>query len=533
MSSVLQINIHFPFSNKRTPITFTPTTLVQDIIHMVCKKNQKKKPETFGLFCADDSFWLENQFTLMSYKPWFLKKIEIKKIQTKEIKILAFGEIYSINVDESSPISQILEILSKVSNKTIVTGFVLTYNDKILDRKLTFEESGIEDLEKTTFVYKQEIFPTLLKKAQIKSKKGKKNLLVTQKIFGCDLVHSLGRGSKIVDVPPIVTMSMEFIEKYGLKTRGIYRISGSIMNVQNLVQQFDSTDEVNLLEFTKSATDVTSLLKQYFRDLSEPLLTYSLYSTFVKIHNMKYIWEQLPKLKLLLKCLPKPNYETIKVLSKHIHFVSLQSHVTKMPIDNLALLMGPNLLKNPKSDMESMINDTKIQCGIATLLFEHYEYLFFEGEINFWPIIVKGKYEYLNNQEGELPVHIDEFFAVLSKGQQSETEKAEWWTVKNATGERGFIPSNYVIAVEDPDFDFEEFLKPKKKKRITVTERMEALREKMGRVNQAILDIENASQKVEQKSNQLEITLEEQIKLRTQLEQFLQKQFPEEFEKNL
>jgi hypothetical protein len=55
--------------------------------------------------------------------------------------------------------------------------------------------------------------------------------------FGVDLGEQMTRDD--VDVPPIMRKCCEAIEKYGIDSQGIYRLSGTTSKVQKLKQLLD------------------------------------------------------------------------------------------------------------------------------------------------------------------------------------------------------------------------------------------------------------------------------------------------------
>ncbi|KAG0077468.1 hypothetical protein BGZ92_001910, partial [Podila epicladia] len=104
-------------------------------------------------------------------------------------------------------------------------------------------------------------------------------------IFGVDLAEQLIRDE--TDLPEIVVKCTEAIERYGMDTQGIYRVSG-----------------------------VTST---WFRDLPEPLLTRKLYPEFIKAAAMEDPGMQLMNLHQCTNQLPDPNYATLKFLMCHLN----------------------------------------------------------------------------------------------------------------------------------------------------------------------------------------------------------------------
>ena len=86
-------------------------------------------------------------------------------------------------------------------------------------------------------------------------------------------------------VPSVVRKCIAFVESEGLDAEGIYRISGSTSNMARLRVEFNSHADDVLLTVTQLCTpyDAAGLLKQFFRELPEPLLTNRLRDAFVTV----------------------------------------------------------------------------------------------------------------------------------------------------------------------------------------------------------------------------------------------------------
>ena len=96
----------------------------------------------------------------------------------------------------------------------------------------------------------------------------------------------------------------------------------------------------------KDIHSVSSLLKMYFRELPNPVCTFSLYDRFVSaVQSTDEDEERSYELRKVLGCLPKPNHRTLANLIRHLHRVSLHSDSTGMTAKNLAIVWAPNLLR--------------------------------------------------------------------------------------------------------------------------------------------------------------------------------------------
>ena len=78
-------------------------------------------------------------------------------------------------------------------------------------------------------------------------------------------------------MPRLLSICAEFIEKNGI-VDGIYRHTGLQSNIQRLRNSFDEErfSEIEQEVYINDVHAVSSLLKMYFRELPNPLLTYQL-----------------------------------------------------------------------------------------------------------------------------------------------------------------------------------------------------------------------------------------------------------------
>lgn len=86
------------------------------------------------------------------------------------------------------------------------------------------------------------------------------------------------------EIPSIVIKCAEAVEKSGLNTVGLYRISGTSTQIQRLKSAFDRSCETVDLSSEENSGDVnniTSVLKLWFRELPDPLFPQSSYQHFM------------------------------------------------------------------------------------------------------------------------------------------------------------------------------------------------------------------------------------------------------------
>lgn len=101
-------------------------------------------------------------------------------------------------------------------------------------------------------------------------------------MFGMDLSELVAREERMV--PLVVEKCIEAVEVRGMDYEGIYRKSGGAAQMRAIQQAFESGSPVDLTddEEYNDICAVTSVLKHYFRQLPNPLLTFELYSSFIE-----------------------------------------------------------------------------------------------------------------------------------------------------------------------------------------------------------------------------------------------------------
>ncbi|KAK6323458.1 hypothetical protein J4Q44_G00057970 [Coregonus suidteri] len=158
-------------------------------------------------------------------------------------------------------------------------------------------------------------------------------------------------------VPRVLERCCCHIERYGLQTVGIFRIGSSKKRVRQLREDFDIGTDVCLDE-EHSVHDVAALLKEFLRDMPDPLLPRELYAAFLHANLLRGT-DQLLYLQQLLYLLPPCNCDTLLRLLTLLHTVESHAQDTigpqhqefpgnKMTATNLAVIFGPNLLQGER-----------------------------------------------------------------------------------------------------------------------------------------------------------------------------------------
>ncbi|XP_046145306.1 rho GTPase-activating protein 100F isoform X2 [Osmia bicornis bicornis] len=181
-------------------------------------------------------------------------------------------------------------------------------------------------------------------------------------LFGVDLDTVVSRESKtggvpggvstalamgVPNVPIIVWRCVEEVERRGLDIIGLYRLCGSATKKRILREAFErNARSVNLSpDNVPDINVITGVLKDYLRELPEPLFTKCLYQMMVDALAVCLPDDPQGSAKLMfsiLDCLPKVNRCTLIYLLDHLAMVVSQCN--KMSPASLAVCFGPVLM---------------------------------------------------------------------------------------------------------------------------------------------------------------------------------------------
>ncbi|OBR05831.1 Beta-chimaerin [Colletotrichum higginsianum IMI 349063] len=194
-------------------------------------------------------------------------------------------------------------------------------------------------------------------------------------VFGLSLTRLYERDS--LPVPMVVYQCIQAVDLYGLGVEGIYRQSGSLTHINKLKTMFDTDSSNPLLDFRNpenfyhDVNSVTGLLKQFLRDLPNPLLTTEHHSELIEAAKIEDDIIRRDSLHAIINSLPDPNYATLRSLTLHLHRVMENSHVNRMNSHNLSVIFGPTVMG---TDPSTSIADAGWQIKVVdTILQNTYE----------------------------------------------------------------------------------------------------------------------------------------------------------------
>ncbi|KAH9512981.1 Rho GTPase-activating protein 44 [Bulinus truncatus] len=123
-----------------------------------------------------------------------------------------------------------------------------------------------------------------------------------------------------------------------------------------------------------------SALKQYLRELPEPLMSFALHDEFLKCATQPQD-QRLQTLWTLIHKLPTANFNNLRYLVKFLAKLAEKSDVNKMKPSNIAIVIGPNLLWSESNSAPNMLTTGTVSAIIEAIV-THADW-FFPGEFDF------------------------------------------------------------------------------------------------------------------------------------------------------
>jgi len=199
--------------------------------------------------------------------------------------------------------------------------------------------------------------------------------------FGTDLTKQASIESDYV--PFIVKKCCEEVEKRGMDFEGIYRKSGRTLLMKNLISIFSRGEDPDLSEEGEFSeiTIITSVLKQYFRELPEAVIPPEVYTKLTEILNRDKDKNEeqevnIQDIKNCIDLLEITHYNTLRYIVKHLLKVSQYANINLMSIKNLAVVFGPTLIGSNEICPEVDFSSMGIKVKIINIILENADTIF-------------------------------------------------------------------------------------------------------------------------------------------------------------
>jgi len=175
---------------------------------------------------------------------------------------------------------------------------------------------------------------------------------------------------------------------------GIYRKSGGNGQIQAIKEGFERSNDYDISDPDLDISAVTSTLKQYFRKLPTPLITYEVYDKLLETaaadsrevdpshpahasnpNNHPY---RVQCMRQAISELPPRHRDTLEVLVFHLARVIEQEKENLMTSLNVAVVFAPTIMR-PESLAREM-QDTQAKNSAVQFLIENCQGVFMGGD---------------------------------------------------------------------------------------------------------------------------------------------------------
>jgi hypothetical protein len=193
-----------------------------------------------------------------------------------------------------------------------------------------------------------------------------------RRLFGIPLEETLSlKNKRLNHVPPIISKIVSYLD-HKLETEGLFRLQGSHALVDSYRDKFELGVEFDLNECLDPHVPAT-IMKQFLRELPEPLLQFANYDTLIEIAQRKIPIETKKELIFarLKDTLPPLNMGVLLFLLGFLSRVNRMSDINKMGLANLGTVFGPNLLRTEEDNPMLLLNHTAPLNEIVQILIQY------------------------------------------------------------------------------------------------------------------------------------------------------------------
>ncbi|XP_029107804.1 SLIT-ROBO Rho GTPase-activating protein 1 isoform X3 [Scleropages formosus] len=293
-------------------------------------------------------------------------------------------------------------------------------------------------------------------------------------------------------IPRLVESCIRFINLYGLQHQGIFRVSGSQLEVNDIKNSFErGNDPLTDDENNHDINSVAGVLKLYFRGLENPLFPKERFNDLISCIRIENLYERALYIRKILLTLPRSVLVLMRYLFAFLNHLSQYSDENMMDPYNLAICFGPTLMPTP--DIQDQVScQAHVNEVIKTIIIHHetifpdakeldgpvYEKCMTGGDYCDSPYSEHGPLEELD-QDGDTHTSEDEcepieaiarFDYVGRSARELSFKKGaslllyqrasdDWWEGRH-NGVDGLVPHQYIV-VQDVDDAFSDTLSQK------------------------------------------------------------------------
>ncbi|XP_063754061.1 SLIT-ROBO Rho GTPase-activating protein 1 isoform X3 [Eleginops maclovinus] len=295
-------------------------------------------------------------------------------------------------------------------------------------------------------------------------------------------------------IPRVVESCIRCINLYGLQHQGIFRVSGSHLEVNDIKNSFErGNDPLADDDNNHDINSVAGVLKLYFRGLENPLFPKERFNDLLSCIRIESLYERSLYIRKILLTIPRSVLIVMRYLFAFLNHLSQYSDENMMDPYNLAICFGPTLMPTPETQ-DQVSCQAHVNEIVKTIIIHHetifpdakelegplYEKCMAGGDYCESPYSEHGALEEVENEggtethtsedEGEPIEAIAKFDYVGRSSRELSFKKGaslllyqraseDWWEGRH-NGIDGLVPHQYIV-VQDIDDSFSDTLSQK------------------------------------------------------------------------
>ncbi|KAF2713127.1 RhoGAP-domain-containing protein [Pleomassaria siparia CBS 279.74] len=204
-------------------------------------------------------------------------------------------------------------------------------------------------------------------------------------LYGSDLTARCEFEKRVI--PAVVSRCIEEVElrgnncsnsDSGMDVEGVYRKSGAASQVTQVKTGFEKSSEYDISDPDLDIHAITSALKNYFRKLPVPLITFDVYDQFLEAGQIEDQQQKTTALLAAINEVPRAHRDCLQFLVFHLSRVIGHAKDNLMTPLNLAVVFAPTIMR--PMDIQRELTDVSYQRIAVQALLENYKHIFAADE---------------------------------------------------------------------------------------------------------------------------------------------------------
>ncbi|NXW57536.1 SRGP2 protein, partial [Eurystomus gularis] len=228
-----------------------------------------------------------------------------------------------------------------------------------------------EYLEGRNLITKLQAKHDLLQKTLGESESGARSSPLLARLLHLFNYSTVRKQDSSQAIPLVVESCIRFISRHGLQHEGIFRVSGSQVEVNDIKNAFERGEDPLAGDQNDHDMDsIAGVLKLYFRGLEHPLFPKDIFHDLIACVTMDNLQERALHIRKVLLNLPKTTLIVMRYLFAFLNHLSQFSEENMMDPYNLAICFGPTLMSVPEGH-DQVSCQAHVNELIKTIIIQH------------------------------------------------------------------------------------------------------------------------------------------------------------------